>query len=100
VYSGGPKAGVDWASEAHVGCVVGDDGAVIDRFDITRLTTPPHLAFGFGEHLCLGASLARLEARVVFEQVLRRFPTYAITGEPIYVPSTLTRSIGTVPVRL
>ena len=62
--------------------------------------TPAHLAFGFGEHLCLGASLARLEARVVFEQLLRRFPTYEVTGEPTYVPSTLTRSIGAVPVRL
>jgi hypothetical protein len=36
VYSGGPKAGVDWASETHVGCVVGDDGAVVDRFDIAH----------------------------------------------------------------
>lgn len=36
MYSGGPKAGVDWASETHVGCVVGDDGAVIDRFDIAH----------------------------------------------------------------
>ena len=36
MYSGGPKAGVDWASETHAGCVVGDDGAVIDRFDIAH----------------------------------------------------------------
>jgi cytochrome P450 len=75
-------------------------GPTADRFDIARATTPAHLAFGFGEHLCLGASLARLEARVVFEQVLRRFPTYEVIGEPTFVPSTLTRSIGVLPVRL
>ncbi len=34
--SGGPTAGVDWASETHVGCVVGGDGEVIDRFDISH----------------------------------------------------------------
>jgi cytochrome P450 len=75
-------------------------GPTADRFDITRATTPAHLAFGFGEHLCLGASLARLEARVVFEQVLRRFPAYEVIGDATYTPSTLTRSIGTLPVRL
>lgn len=75
-------------------------GPTADRFDVTRATTPPHLAFGFGEHLCLGASLARLEARIVLEQVLRRFPAYEVLAEPTFVPSTLTRSIGSVPVRL
>ncbi len=33
---GGPTAGVNWASETHVGCVVGEDGAVLDRFDIAH----------------------------------------------------------------
>jgi cytochrome P450 len=75
-------------------------GPTADRFDITRPVTPTHVAFGFGEHLCLGASLARLEARVVFEQVLRRFPAYQPVAEPTYVPSTLTRSLDTLPVVL
>jgi cytochrome P450 len=75
-------------------------GPTADRFDVSRPANPAHLAFGFGEHLCLGASLARLEARVVFEQVLHRFPTYEVLGDPVFVPSTLTRSIGSVPVRL
>jgi cytochrome P450 len=52
--------------------VWGDDA---DRFDVTRdHTRRRHLAFGFGEHLCLGAPLARLEAQVVFEELLARFP--------------------------
>jgi len=75
-------------------------GPTADRFDVTRPMTPAHVAFGFGEHLCLGAALARLEARVVLEQVLRRFPEYEVTGPGSYVPSTLTRSHSTLPMRL
>jgi len=74
-------------------------GPTADRFDVTR-AAGAHLAFGFGEHLCLGASLARLESQVVLEQVLRRFPAYQVIGRPSYVPSTLTRSLATLPVRL
>jgi cytochrome P450 len=75
-------------------------GPTADRFDVTRPASPAHVAFGFGEHLCLGAALARLEARLVLEELLRRHPRYEVTGEPVYVPSTLTRSLGSLPVRL
>ncbi len=50
-----------------------------DRFDVGR-DPNPHLAFGFGAHFCLGASLARLEARVAFEELLARHPELAVTG--------------------
>jgi cytochrome P450 len=46
-----------------------------DRFDIRRSNAREHLSFGNGIHICLGAPLARLEARVVLEEVSRRFPT-------------------------
>ena len=78
-------------------------GPTADRFDVTRPASPAHLAFGFGEHLCLGASLARMEARMVLEELLRRHPTYEVVGEVderSYVPSTLTRSLATLPLRL
>ena len=45
-----------------------------DVFDITRKPNP-HLGFGFGVHYCLGANLARLELRVMFEELLQRFGT-------------------------
>jgi hypothetical protein len=48
-----------------------------DRFDVTR-QTDQHLAFGRGIHFCLGSALARLEARVVLEELLARFPSYRV----------------------
>ena len=44
-----------------------------DRFDVRR-DPNPHLAFGFGPHFCMGASLARLELKVMFAELLRRLP--------------------------
>jgi cytochrome P450 len=49
-------------------------GADADRFRIDRVDPPLHLTFGYGPHLCLGANLARLEARIVAESLLARFP--------------------------
>ena len=76
-------------------------GPTADRFDVTRPPTPAHVAFGFGEHLCLGASLARLEARVVLEELLRRHPAYEVTGDARPTcPRRLTRSLEPLPMRL
>lgn len=68
------------------------------RFDVGR-TPNPHLSFGVGEHYCLGAGLARLEARVFFEEVLARWPGYELAGNPVRVPSTLLRQISSLPIR-
>lgn len=48
-----------------------------DRFDIHR-RIERHLSFGYGLHFCMGAPLARLEARVVLEEVLKRFPDWEV----------------------
>ena len=48
-----------------------------DVFDVRR-GSRDHMAFGFGVHACVGAALARLETRVVFEEILKRIPAYEI----------------------
>jgi len=53
-----------------------------DRFDVTR-TIERHLAFGHGVHFCLGAALARLEATVVFEELLRRIPDWQVDTDAL-----------------
>ena len=65
-------------------------GPDADRFDVA-LSPNPHLAFGVGEHFCLGAQLARLEAVVVFTEVLRRWPHYRLSDSPQMGASTLLR---------
>jgi len=61
------------------------DPAVFDepeRFDVRREPNP-HLAFGFGPHFCMGASLARLELRVMFSELLARLPDLHLAGDPL-----------------
>jgi cytochrome P450 len=52
-----------------------------DRLDLGR-TPNPHVAFGGGIHYCLGATLARLEAQIAFDRLLRRWPSIALAGPP------------------
>jgi cytochrome P450 len=75
-------------------------GPTADAFDITRTVDPSHLSFGFGEHYCLGASLARMEARVVWEAILDRFAGVELAGVPEWLPSTLMNSLRRLPVTL
>ncbi|NUS76213.1 MAG: cytochrome P450 [Streptomyces sp.] len=70
-----------------------------DRFDIRR-DTRGHLAFGHGIHYCLGAPLARLEARTAIRTLLERAPELALdgpTGE--WLPGMLMRGMRSLPVR-
>jgi len=69
-----------------------------DSFDIDR--NPHHLAFGIGNHFCLGANLARMELRVAFEELLRRLPDmeYATDG-PELGTSALVRSVQHMHVK-
>ena len=69
------------------------------RFDIDRPISQ-HLAFGFGVHFCLGARLARLEARVAMEEIHARLPDYEVeetgvsvvhAGNGILLPREISR---------
>lgn len=69
-----------------------------DRFDIHRRARS-HVAFGYGIHTCLGAHLARLEARVALEEVFKRFPTWEIDWENAVQSHTSTvRGYEKMPV--
>ena len=70
-----------------------------DRFDVRR--NPEHQAFGAGgRHFCLGAALARLELRVLFEETLARYPEMELAGRPAYVESAFINQLKTLPVAL
>jgi cytochrome P450 family 142 subfamily A polypeptide 1 len=69
-----------------------------DAFRIER--NPHHLAFGLGNHFCLGANLARMELRVAFAELLRRIPDMVYAqGGPEFEPSALVRSCSHMHVR-
>lgn len=73
-----------------------------DSFRIDR-SPNPHLAFGIGPHFCLGANLARLEIRVVFEELAKRYPNVHVRpGTEASYPcaNTLVHAIDHLPVRL
>ena len=70
-----------------------------DRLDLRRAPNP-HLAFGFGEHFCLGAKLARLEARVFLEELFARFERIELLGPPRRLRSNLINGVKSIPVRL
>jgi cholest-4-en-3-one 26-monooxygenase len=68
-----------------------------DRFDIGR-TPNDHLAFGIGEHFCLGTNLARLEIRVMFEELMRRVPDMQLSGPVARLRSNFINGIKHMPV--
>ena len=79
---------VGFEGDARVGLANHDEREFPDpeRFDIRREITK-HLAFGHGTHFCLGSNLARLEARVAFEELHARLPDYELDGTPRRITS-------------
>jgi cytochrome P450 family 142 subfamily A polypeptide 1 len=55
------------------------------RFDVEREPNE-HVAFGFGSHFCLGQALARLELKIMFEQLLTRMPDIELAADPATLP--------------
>ena len=71
-----------------------------DRFDISR-SEGRHLGFGLGIHFCIGAPLVRLEAEIVFETVLRCFPTISLAAESLeWQEHPIFRGLKALPVYL
>ncbi len=69
-----------------------------DDLDLTR-DPNPHLTFGFGHHFCLGASLARMEARIAIPALIRRFPDLRLDGPVAWKPNISDRSLQSAPMR-
>jgi cytochrome P450 len=70
-----------------------------DALDVRRAPNR-HLAFAFGIHFCLGAPLARLEARLAFEALLRRFARLELACEdPPWKPQIFLRGLASLPLR-
>jgi len=67
-------------------------------FDVTR-SPNNHIAFGIGEHFCLGANLARLEIRVMFEEILKRMPDIQLAGPVRRLRSNFINGIKEMPVK-
>jgi cytochrome P450 len=67
-------------------------GPTADEFDVGR-SPNHHLAFGFGTHFCLGAALARLEARILFEELLDRHSTIELVAPVRRNPSHLIAGV-------
>lgn len=63
-----------------------------DEFDIRR-DPNPHLAFGHGTHFCLGANLARIELRLLFEELTRRIMNLRVVSEPDIEPNIFARAV-------
>jgi cytochrome P450 len=71
-----------------------------ERLDVGRPKTARQLSFGTGIHVCIGAHLARMEARILFSEQLERYPDYEVAGEVVRIPSTIVNAIRDLPLAL
>ena len=69
-------------------------------FRVERENAKKHLAFGAGEHLCLGNRLGHMQIRVLFEELLDRFPNIHSTSDPVRIPSNFLAGISELKVRI
>jgi cytochrome P450 len=79
-----------------------DESAIAepDRFIIDRARPRQHLSFGFGIHRCVGNRLAELQLKILWEELLRRFESIEVVGEPTRVRSSFVRGFSRLPVRI
>jgi len=71
-----------------------------DAYIIDRPNARHHLSFGFGIHRCVGNRLAEMQLRVVWEEILKRYPNIEVVGEPTRVPSSFVKGYTELPVRI
>ena len=71
-----------------------------NAFVIDRARPRQHLSFGFGIHRCVGNRLAEMQLKILWEEILPRFPVMEVVGEPTRVRSTFVRGYTHLPVRI
>jgi len=71
-----------------------------DAYIIDRPRARQHLSFGFGIHRCVGNRLAELQLKIIWEEIMKRFPIIEVTGEPERVPSSFVKGYEKLPVRI
>jgi cytochrome P450 len=69
-----------------------------DSYIIDRERPRQHLSFGFGVHRCVGNRLAELQLTIIWEEILKRFPTVEVVGEPTRTHSVFVKGYETLPV--
>jgi cytochrome P450 len=79
-----------------------DDRAIDnpEAFIIDRPNPRYHLSFGFGIHRCMGNRLAEMQLKVLWEEILQRFHTVELVGDPVLVRSNFVRGYSELPVKL
>ncbi len=79
-----------------------DDSAIekADEFIIDRARPRQHLSFGFGIHRCVGNRLAEMQLKIMWEEILVRFPVIEVMGAPTRVRSAFVRGYAQMPVRI
>ncbi|MCC5480759.1 cytochrome P450 [Streptomyces barringtoniae] len=85
---------------AWIGSANRDESQFTDphTFDITRSNAKRHVAFGFGPHFCIGAPLARMTLRIFFEELLQRFGSIELAGEPQHLRSYFIAGMTHLPI--
>ena len=71
-----------------------------NQFIIDRARPREHLSFGFGIHRCLGNRLAEMKLRVLWEEIMQRFPRIEVVGDPVRASSTVFHAIQSLPVKI
>jgi cytochrome P450 len=71
-----------------------------NQFDLERENVRRHLSFGFGIHRCVGNRLGEMQLRIVWEEILKRFKTIEVVGEPRRVYSSFVKGYENLPVRI
>ena len=70
-----------------------------DDFDVTRSFDQDHQSFGYGEHSCPGALLARTDSTTIFERLLSRFPDWELANPPERWGTPFLQGISSLPLR-